>query len=612
MSKEHRKEIRYGLTDFNIKGEIILYPDPRALIVSIDDISNTGAGVSIVTELDDRLNEDLSLLVNAWRKGTRIPVQFSLNNTKIPTHIVSSVDKKRFGLLISDNAKLAALAERGRKLFDTVISGLIKRSVGESGPGGGGLPFSKDALPESIRAFMERGVSSGLIQRAVISGIMDRLPELSDKVGDGNEIKKIERLFRTFFGENGRDVLLLLGQILMFMEKQNPTAPLDVLLPEAVGKIFESDALFSDVLKRFESTLVDDYLKKRLPETFKDLDPKHPLAELVRTRFEAYTDNTLYLAKMAPGVCDYYITSYCRGDSEITALIDEMGEKLAKKTALPWVQNEINAVALGKIRGGATIIDDLFRQAIYEHITRSKTNGISFGEIHDITAAKLSEGFRDISEWFLTAICGLIDPAMKIKFAAYKEDTEEDRVNARSRNEADAKIKAMPPVELMKRFCWPSIVDMGEISRLQREEARSWIPKESRADYEDLGGAVIISRPAYEDFIANAGNESLMGETPQDFFQEVDLLKLYNETATLANGTVRKEPFGAYIDTLHPLWIRKMILETVINSPQWNRYYILNKTRRYFQKFFSEQAPDFIKFVEENMLSSEYAKADYI
>jgi hypothetical protein len=202
---------------------------------------------------------------------------------------------------------------------------------------------------------------------------------------------------------------------------------------------------------------------------------------------------------------------------------------------------------------------------------------------------------------------------MRTKFAAYKEETEEDRINARRRNENEEKIKTMPPVEFMKRFCWPSVVALGEMNQLQREAARSWIPKESLADYMDLGGVVIIPRPAYEDFIANAGDESLMGETPADFFQEVDLLKLYQETITLPNGNVRKATFGAYVDTLHPVWIREIMLNSVINSPQWNRYYILSKTRRYFQKFFGDEAAsDYIKFIEENMLSSAYAKADYI
>lgn len=611
MSKEFRKEIRYGLTDFKIKGEIILYPDPSAITVTLKDISPTGAGVEIISKIDDPTEEEISLLVNAWKKGSKIPVQFSFNNTKIPTHIVSMIGNNKCGLLISDNEKLAALADKGRKLFNKVIIGVIKRSVGEKGSHESDF-FPEDAIPRHVAEFLDKAVASGMVQRALLTEALVQPPALGGKVADDEDVGKIERLFQNFFNDKGRDVLLLLGHILLFLEKQSPAASLETLLPFAVGKIFDENALFADVLKRLEAELSDNFLKKRMPASFAELNPGHPVAEIVRSRFEAYAGRTFYLAKMAPSVYDFYVNSYSTPDSDVVWLAREMEETQSRKIGVAWVQNELNAVASGKIRDGGKIIDGLFRQAMYEHVTRSKAKGVSFEAIADIVDSKLPAGFKDISERFLRGVCDLIDDDMRGKFARYMEETDEDRKSAKSRMEGEARLRALPAVELMKRFCWPSIVEAGEMNQLQREAARSWIPKDSLADYMELGGVVVIPRQAYDDFISNAGNESLMGETPTDFFQEVDLLKHYNETVAMPNGTKRKGPFGMYIDTLYPLWVRERILDLIINSPQWSRYYVLGKTRRYFQRFFGGQSEDFIKFIEENMLSSAYAKAEYI
>jgi hypothetical protein len=164
----------------------------------------------------------------------------------------------------------------------------------------------------------------------------------------------------------------------------------------------------------------------------------------------------------------------------------------------------------------------------------------------------------------------------------------------------------------MIRYCWPTLVQTDIIRQLYREVGREWISNEEMIDYAEMGGVVLISRAAYEDFLLKAGNVDVMGETPRDFFVEVNLETLFKETVMLPNGQIRKGPLGAYLHTLHPIWLREMIMENVIKSPQWNRYYMLTKFKSSFQKFFDEKAPRLIRIVKENRINSAYAKAEYV
>ncbi|MBI3793149.1 MAG: hypothetical protein HY280_00275 [Nitrospinae bacterium] len=609
MGNESRKDIRYGLKNVAIKGEIILYPDPYAISVSFDDISTKGAGLTLVSDLDEKAEEELMLLVNAWKKGMRVPIQFSLNNTKIPAHIVSKIGQNKLGLLISDNLKLASLAERGKRLFENIISGVITSAVGGAGSAQAGF-FSKSSLPPEIADFIQAGVSSGLVERLILGELKARLPALNNK--EPEEARKIDRLFAKYFQDNGGEASVLVGQMLFFMAKQNPTVPLEEVLPIAVNKLFSEGAVFGDVLKRFETFMVGNYIKKLLPPLYRDLPPRHPLAELVRAKFEAFNGRTFFLTKIAPSVCNYYIKVFSPKDSDAATLTETMDEKQIRRIVLPWVQGELNALASSKVADAARKINDALKQAMYEYAQRAKLNNLTFEEVSDISDNRLSKELSDISDRFMAAVCRNIDPGMRVRFAQYKAETEDERREAQNQKENDARIQAMSPADLMKRYCWNVIVESGEINQLQREAARSWVPKENLVDYLDLGGIIIIPRPAYEEFLRNSAGADLIGERIEDFFKEVDLLREYRNTITMPNGKVKKDALGVHLDTLQPKWVRDLILEKVIFAPEWNKYYILGRYKSYFLKVFRKNSQQMIKIIEENMLSADYAKSDYI
>jgi hypothetical protein len=615
MSKEQRKDIRFGLTPFNIKGEIVLYPNPRSILVQLTDISAKGAGIKVISELDHELLEELKLLITAWKKGTKLPVQFIFGNAKIPTHIVKMIDDRTYGILISDNKKLAALADKGAQLFERIIVTAIGKSMGDNGHGGSPTPASTWDLPEDIKNFLSESASSGHVQKLIIHEMTRQYPQLGKKLEGDEDEKKLERLFNEFFAQSGKESLFLLGQMVSFLKVRHPAQSLGDLLPDAVTKLFEENNIFSDVLKRFESHLAT-YLagkpkKQELPANYKDLPPRHQLIDMVRTKLDGYDSKTFYMTKMGPVVCDYYLDEYLPRDSEIVKAMLEWDEKAVRKSVLTMVQAELTALINSRTVGKVGI-DDLLRQAIYEFMLRDKNFGITFSQIADIVDNKTLPEYKDITDRFFQGICKLIDIRLDRRIGDFLDATEAERKAVQAKKDNDAKLKGMTPAELMIRYCWPTIIQMDIIRQLHREVGREWITSEEMIDYAEMGGVVLISRAAYEDFLLKAGLVELLGETPKDFFVEVNLETLHNETVTLLNGQIRKGPLGAYLYTLHPIWLRESIMANVIKQPQWNRYYILTKTKSSFQKFFEDKAPRLIRIVRENMISSAYAKAEYV
>ncbi|MBI3793430.1 MAG: hypothetical protein HY280_01715 [Nitrospinae bacterium] len=54
------------------------------------------------------------------------------------------------------------------------------------------------------------------------------------------------------------------------------------------------------------------------------------------------------------------------------------------------------------------------------------------------------------------------------------------------------------------------------------------------------------------------------------------------------------------------------MLARVITSQIWDRYYVLKKSRMYFEEVFGVRAPTICGFVEQNMLTSAVEEGDYV
>ena len=608
-----RKEARYNLKQFGLKGEIILYPNPKAIEMTFDDISSVGAGITILSNIDDGQKKELVDLVKAAKEGNKIPVQLVFNNTKIPVHLTNMMNEKSYGITVSDNQKLASLAEKGKQFFQSIVQAAMKKGAEESGYQDYPI-VSMEFLADDIRNFVESGLFVAMSRQILINEIASRFAVLKNKVEGPEDQEKLGKLFFKYLAETGKDMPLLAGSTIFSLRKQNTGKPMPVesYLPIAIRHLLDGNKVFTpEERNAFERYLSEEYLKVRVPTQYKELPPKHPMAEMIKLRFDAFSRKTFFLQGLAPYVCDYYVRTFSSPDSEMVKLIC-VNDRLVRTTLLRWIQNELNEFASSKDPNAVNAIDDLFKQAMYEYVTRRKVTTISLEEIADLFEGKVAAAMRDIRNRFLANVCQLLKRNIEARFAEYKADTNDVRMKQESEKDEDEMIRKMSPVELMKKFCWPKILAIGETIALQREVARTWIPKETYMNYSSLGFVAVLPPPSYQEFVAASKGILTGGERPQDFFDEIDLLKIYQRIEEMPNGKKRKAPFGFYMDTLQPPHVRELLMEKVIMSPEWSKYYVVSKSKSHLAKALGSKGQPLFDIIEKNILTGTFDAKEYV
>lgn len=499
---ERRKEPRYSLAEFGLKGELVLYPDPEVIAVGFMNISVSGACVTIISDLSPAQEEHIIALIKASATGNCIPVQLIFNNVKIPVGILNAIDKRKFGLAISGHPKLATLAEKGKQFFEAVVREAVNKGASQAD-------------------FVE---------------------------------------------------LLPLGKA--------PTRA-------------EAPAQKETPAPQKEA---------RLPEQFKDLPPKHPHRNLIKVRYDTFNTSKSCLRSLGPYVSAHYINNYAPRDSEIVKVLGG-NDRLQKTTLQRWTHNELLEIAGDKDKKVATAIEDHFKQAMYAYMVKRKNTNISSNDILDIFEGKLPAQFADLRTTFLTEVCKILEPALQKRFDLHMADTNEERSKAQAEKDEEREIQEMEPLDLVKRFLWPKVMELGELLPRQKDTGRTWIPRDRFPAFAEVGGVVIITQDAFDEFIAAAKGSVSGGENPRDYFDVVDLHKLAHKTVEVG-GNIRKDAFGLHLDTLQPVTKRELIMEKVIKSPSWSKYYILNKSKAHFDKAFGMKAPAMCDIIEKNMLSA--------
>jgi len=348
--------------------------------------------------------------------------------------------------------------------------------------------------------------------------------------------------------------------------------------------------------------------KAVLPEEFKNLPPKHPMAEVIKMRFDAFNRKVFFFRSLGQHVAPYYFNHYVKRDSEIVKVFgDDL--PLQKKTVYRWVPNELNL----KIDGGkgvTGIIECSFKQAMYSYMRQKKRSDISFDDIMGLFEGKLPDQYRLIRDVFLASVCQIVEVEVQKRFYEYHADTNEDYLKAQELKEEEQLIASMSPEELMKSFLWPKVVALGELAQYQKETAKSWVPKDKSLKISELGCVVVLSKSAFDTFLGISRGSTAGGEDPRDFFDEIDLERLYAKTVDSRNGRIRGT-FGVYVDSIPSDVKKDALLGKVINSQDWAKYYILKKSRAYFARVFGVRDPAMCNFIENNMLTSS-AVGEYV
>jgi hypothetical protein len=598
--RARRAEPRYKLPEGRLKAYLTVIPNQMSIPVAFENISLSGARICPLSQLTAEQENALDGVLIAAQRGHFIVSKLDYNDIKIPVHILNVTNKTKYGLQISDNRLLTALIENGKLLFNSIVQGAVRFQTPEATFENNTL-MARDSLLEDIRQFVESASFPSDFGFALAKELPSLLPSLEGRVNNLKDALKLAGLFLKFMETWDKDLPFIVGAELYRLQQKESGATLATLLPAAVRNLCKKGSFFASQEERngVERLFESGHFSKLQSSEFKSLPVKHPVAILVNARYYSFTRQIFFNQSLVPYVRLHYLNRVIPQTSDMVAMIAG-DERIAKVLLHRWVQNALNE--LGSTRDSEKI-GDYFKQAMYEYMTFRKSNNITSVDMYDLFNGKLPDQYGPIRDRFLSAACGLIDAPVRKKLEEYKADSGKDGSKTETAKKKESRTPRMTPVELTKRFLWPKIVQLGLIRPLHKEVARAWVPTDKALSIAELGNAVVLSQSAYDEFVTTVLGDSNTKLEPKDFFDVVDLNNIYKRTVG-QGGNDKKGVFAIYVDMLHPVEHRDMVLEKVIRSPQWSKFYILNKPASYFADVFGLKSHVMNSMILDNMLTS--------
>lgn len=633
-----RKSKRISTEGMGITGDFILHPDPNPIQTELIDISEGGAGVRLVGTVSKEQKQMLDMLVRNAQAGKRTPVAFSISDTKIPIVIVNNWNDDCFGFLVSESGhqKLAALAERGRSLFQA----LTEEAVGKGAKHSDYKEYpvlSMEYLPPDIQEFVKGREFIALFMPQLATTIVENIPSIKKSISTPQDIQHLQGVLFRFLKAQGKDIRLIMGAALHFLLLKEPETPLEKLVGPATTHLFDDDRLvgFEEQARLRDLFMEDVAARQRTAEakvaadvkptsdtaspdtgaavvSFKAIPDNHPLAGIIKTRFDAFSRKIFFIQKLAPTTTDHYFNKFIPRDHEMIEIAKE--DPRLQKTLLPrWVQNELQEISNSKDHRIQGLVEDYFRLAMFEYMMGRRAQSISHEEIHDLFEGKMPAQYVGVRDKFLTSVCDLIHPGIMQRFGDFKTDTDFERSKKLAERDNETRIGRLCPDDLTKEFLWPKVVEMGEIFPLQREFAKAWVADEKQLiSISDLGGVVVIPYETFAEFAKMVDRYSSEGAKASDFFVKVDLGAMYRRTVKMKDGTEAKDVFGLYVDTLKPEVAREKCYDKVVNNPANCVYYVLNKSKLYLTKVFGKGAHEAINLINRGMLTIQQEAKEFI
>jgi hypothetical protein len=417
-----RSEPRYDLTQFNIPGQIRLDQNHDNLPVVFNDISASGATLTITKEISMELKEELVAFVAASKKGITLPIQLIVNNVRVPITLLNLSHANKFGLCVCKHEKFAALAEKGIAVFKTLVD-LAQSKGAQEAAFVDHIFLTRDFLPPEVRQFIENPAFLPWAVKAIAIELPDALPILEELKGNVKELAKIAALYEKFMESRKKDLALIIGSEMYFVSKNNKV-PAATLLPKAISRLCSEGRLFHEESDRtdFEKILTTRVLRK-YPDKFADLQQKHPLVGIINTRFDNFDKSSNFILTLSQHLEEYYYITYLPRDSEIVKYFGDSKQTI-KSTVYRWIHNLLIGMVTTSDFDRLQKIYGNFRQTMYEFVQARKASDILGGDIKNILEGKIDDGEMEIRTRFFNFVCGLIEEDVNLKFREYKHDLE--------------------------------------------------------------------------------------------------------------------------------------------------------------------------------------------
>jgi hypothetical protein len=601
MAFEKRKEVRVNLPEGKLSGMIKLHHEMNEMPVCFNNVSPSGAALTITIPVDKLVEKKIQDLATEAKKGLPTPVLLLINNAKIPVTITNIISVNRIGVTINTNERVTALAEQARTIFVALVKYALKYGQEQSALEEYAV-LSRDFLPKDIQEFTDSQDFDKFAMSALAKHLPEMIPKLKGRETSQEELYKITDLCQNFLAQKGVDLAFMCGTEIARLKRTVKGKTNQELLPDAITVICSQGKLFHSAkdIKEFEDALGRGILKKR-PEdmTFEELPPKHPLVALINARVATFVQGSNYLMSLSPFLGDFYYLSYVPRDSDLVQMLGEDNTVL-KGTVYQWVHNLLTQISsMGRKKSTLTNMEYLLKQALYEILTFRKATALVSTDINNLIEGKLPKSETEIRNRFFASICQVIDKEVQDSFLNYKKDFEEAQaaVNAEAK---DIKIASqMRPVDLVIKYIWPKIMQIGILSQTHRSSAESWLPPEFAHVASKLGG-VVFTTDSFSEFVVNFPSP-VKGEKTDDYFDRIDLKELYEKTVS-SGGETKKDLFGVYIDSIQPKALKDILTARVLNSAAWNNYYILKRAKSHFIKVYGGQGKVWTEYILKNML----------
>jgi hypothetical protein len=237
---------------------------------------------------------------------------------------------------------------------------------------------------------------------------------------------------------------------------------------------------------------------------------------------------------------------------------------------------------------------------MYELVQSRRATDILAMDITSLLDGNLDESEKNIRIKFFDFICGIVDNGVRVQFRQYRREVKEKEEVETSMARESRQALHLTSLQLVKKYVWPKIIQMGLINTDHYSAASSLIDDAKRI-LSDFGGAAIFTSDSYNEFVS-----MFMPNTDKDIIKQifdlVDIAWLYDKPVYV-NGERRRTALSSYIDSLEPD-LKKVLLTKVVYSPAFNTFYALKKRKDDLKSIFGNEKSDWAIYLEKNALKA--------